>query len=174
MWGSKVKIWGFVNESVSETVLPLHKERFVFPLKCACNIMNYTRFAIWSIGQTLQKIQTDLFNFWTIWTGWYLWNFCQVGQCEFSPTMCMKCEAFYRKPHILSKTHNASSIGSTFYPSLTMNWPPSPSQARQRPPSSLSAMDNMYSQGRTWWSDGIDPGDQLGENIMISLGRTWW
>ena len=33
--------------------------------------------------------------------------------CEFSPAMCMKCEAFYRKPHIVSKTHNVSSNGST-------------------------------------------------------------
>ena len=75
--------------------------------------MNYTRLDIWSIGQTLQKIQTGLFNIWTIWTGWYLLNFCQVRQCEFSPAMCMKCEAFYRKPHIVSKTHNVSSNGST-------------------------------------------------------------
>ena len=35
------------------------------------------------------------------------------GQCEFSPAMCMKCEAFYRKPHIVSKTHNVSYNGST-------------------------------------------------------------
>ena len=27
--------------------------------------------------------------------------------------MCMKCEAFYRKPHIVSKTHNVSPTGST-------------------------------------------------------------
>ena len=46
-------------------------------------------------------------------TGWYLLNFCQVRQCEFSPAMCMKCEAFYRKPHNVSKTDNAISNGST-------------------------------------------------------------
>ena len=80
----------FVYESLLETVLPLHKERFVFPFKYAFNIMNYTRLDIRSIGQTLQKIQTGLFNIWTIWTGWYLLNFCQVRQCEFSPAMCMK------------------------------------------------------------------------------------
>ena len=44
---------------------------------------------------------------------WCLLNFCQVRQCEFSPAMGMKCEAFYRKPHIVSKTHNVSSNGST-------------------------------------------------------------
>ena len=31
--------------------------------------------------------------------------------------MCMKCEAFYRKPHIVSKTHNVSPTGSTGLPS---------------------------------------------------------
>ena len=109
----KWKMRGFVYDSVLETVLPLHKESFNFPFKCACNIMNYTRLDIWSIGQTLQKIQTGLFNIWTILTGWYLLKLCQVRQCEFSPAMCMKCEAFYRKPHIVSKTHNESSNGST-------------------------------------------------------------
>ena len=109
----KWNIWGLVYESVLKTVLPLHKERIVFPFKCACNIMNYKRLDIWSIGQMFQKIQTGLFNILTIWTGWYLLNFCQVRQCEFSPAMCMKCEAFYRKPHIVSKTHNVSSTGST-------------------------------------------------------------
>ena len=29
--------------------------------------------------------------------------------------MCMECEAFYRKPHIVSKTHNVSSNGSTVH-----------------------------------------------------------
>ena len=86
---------------------------FVFPVKCACNIMNFKRLNIWSIGQTLQMIPTGLFNIWTIWTGWYLLNFCQARQCEFYPAMCMKCEAFYRKPQIVSKTRNASSNGST-------------------------------------------------------------
>ena len=91
----------------------LHKEGFVFPFKCACNIMNYTKLNILSIGQTLQKIQTGLVTILTIKTGWSLLNFCQVRQCEFSPAVCMKCEAFYRKPHIVSKTHNASANGST-------------------------------------------------------------
>ena len=50
----KKKMWSLV--------LPLHKERFVFPYKCACNIMNYTRLNIWSIGQTLKNIQTGLCN----------------------------------------------------------------------------------------------------------------
>ena len=109
----KWQMWGLVYESILRTAIQLHRERFVFPSKCACNIMNYSRLDIWSIGQTLQKIQTSLFNIWTIWTGWCLLNFCQVRQCEFSPAMCMKCEAFYRKPHIVSKTHNVSSNGST-------------------------------------------------------------
>ena len=68
-----------------------------------CNIVDYTRLDIWSIGRTLQ---TGLVNIWRIWTGWTLLNYCKVRQCEFSPAMCMKCEAFYRKPHIVSFTHN--------------------------------------------------------------------
>ena len=75
--------------------------------------MNITKLDILGIGQTLQKIQTGLVNIWTIWTGWSLMNFCQVRRCEFSPAVCMKCEAFYRKPHIVSKTHNVSATGRT-------------------------------------------------------------
>ena len=65
----KWKIWGFVNQSLLEAVLLLHKERFVFPFKCECNFMNFTRLDNRSIGQMLQQFQTGLFNIWTIWTG---------------------------------------------------------------------------------------------------------
>ena len=79
----KWQMWGFVYESLLETDLLMRKERFVFPFKCACNIMDYIRLDIWSINHMLQKIQTGLFNIWTIWTGWYVLNFCQVRQWEF-------------------------------------------------------------------------------------------
>ena len=46
----KWKMWGFVYESLLETFLPLHKERFFFPFRCTCKIMNYTRLDIRSIG----------------------------------------------------------------------------------------------------------------------------
>ena len=48
-----------------------------------------------------------------VWTGCTLPYLAIVQQCEFSPAMCMKCEVFYRKPHIVSKTHNVSPTGST-------------------------------------------------------------
>ena len=37
----KWQMWGLVYEIILETALPLQRERFVFPFKCACNIMNY-------------------------------------------------------------------------------------------------------------------------------------
>ena len=119
----KWQMWGFVYESLLETALLMRKERFVFPFKCACNIMDYIRLDIWSINHMLQKIQTGLFNIWTIWTSWYVLNFCQVRQWEFFfPSMCMKCEVIYRKPHIVCKTHNESSNGSTVSSVWTFQW----------------------------------------------------
>ena len=47
-------------------------------------------------------------------------NYCNVRLCEFSPAFCMKREAFYRKPHIVSKTHNASPTGSTVFGNITL------------------------------------------------------
>ena len=40
-------------------------------------------------------------------------DFCHIRHYEFSPTMYLKCAAFYRKPHIVSKTNNAGPTGST-------------------------------------------------------------
>ena len=46
--------------------------------------------------------------------GWLLFlKFCHLRKCDFLPAMCMKYEAFYRKPHIVSENHNESSNGST-------------------------------------------------------------
>ena len=112
----KWQMWGQVYESILETVLPLHRERFVFPFKCACNIMNYTRLDIWGIGQTLHKIQTGFFL-------QYLDNLDWLVFVELLPGRAMRVFSSNvyemwgllqkRKHHIVSKTHNASSNGST-------------------------------------------------------------
>ena len=97
MWGTKVKMWGFVYESVLETVLPLHKERFVFPFKCYCCIRKCLSFLLsvhatswiikgWTCGalfRCFRRFRQVCSIFWQFGLVGICWTSARVGNVSF-------------------------------------------------------------------------------------------